>query len=231
MSSKVYILLNLFFALHLVAVHCVEFHVGGDAGWAVPSSKNDQLYNDWASKNRFKINDTLRFEYSKDSVLEVTQEEYEKCRSTHPMFFSNNGNSVYRLDHPGLYYFMSGVAGHCERGLKMIIKVLEPQSPPQVLLIVVEELAACFIQAAWRRYSRKKLEESLREEENRLQDALGKGGSSSPSLGATIFVSRFAANVLRALRRNKTKKSRMPERISLVLLQKLAEPDFIVEDE
>ncbi|CAA2992885.1 mavicyanin-like [Olea europaea subsp. europaea] len=132
MSSKVYILLNLFFAFHFVAVHCAEFHVGGDAGWAVPSSKNDQLYNDWASKNRFKINDTLRFEYSKDSVLGVTQEEYEKCRSTHPMFFSNNGNSVYTLDHPGLYYFMSGVAGHCERGLKMIVKVLEPQSPPQV---------------------------------------------------------------------------------------------------
>ncbi|XP_022892070.1 mavicyanin-like [Olea europaea var. sylvestris] len=132
MSSKIYILFNLFFALHLVAVHSVKFHVGGDAGWAVPSSKNDQLYNDWASKNRFKINDTLYFEYTKDSVLGVTEEEYEKCRSTHPMFFSNNGNSTYTLDHPGLYYFMSGVAGHCERGLKMIIKVLEPESPPQV---------------------------------------------------------------------------------------------------
>ncbi|CAI9774028.1 unnamed protein product [Fraxinus pennsylvanica] len=110
-------------------LHSVEFRVGGDAGWAVPSPKNDQLYNDWASKNRFKINDTLCFEYTKDSVLEVTEEEYEKCRSTHPMFFSNNGNSTYTLDHPGLYYFMSGVSGHCERGLKMIIKVLEPESP------------------------------------------------------------------------------------------------------
>ncbi|KAL2555804.1 early nodulin-like protein 6 [Forsythia ovata] len=132
MSSKVYIMFNLFFALHLVAVHCFEFHVGGDAGWAIPSSKNDQLYNDWASKDRFMINDTLRFEYTKDSVLEVTQEEYEKCRSTHPMFFSNNGNTFYTLNHPGLYYFMSGVSGHCQRGLKMIIKVLEPQSPPQM---------------------------------------------------------------------------------------------------
>nr|GMC58231.1 cyclic nucleotide-gated ion channel 1 [Ipomoea batatas] len=34
--------------------------------------------------------------------------------------------------------------------------------------------AACFLQAAWRRYSRKKLEKSLREEENRLQDTLAK---------------------------------------------------------
>ncbi|KAL2556192.1 Cyclic nucleotide-gated ion channel 1 [Forsythia ovata] len=91
--------------------------------------------------------------------------------------------------------------------------------------------AACFIQAAWHRYSRKKLEESLREEENRLQDALAKGGSSLPSLGATIYASRFAANALRALRRNKTRKSRIPERILPILLQKPAEPDFTAEDE
>ncbi|KAL2558721.1 Cyclic nucleotide-gated ion channel 1 [Forsythia ovata] len=90
--------------------------------------------------------------------------------------------------------------------------------------------AACFIQAAWRRYYRKKLEESLREEENRLQDALAKGGGSSPSLGATIYASRFAANALRLLRRNGTKKARIPERISPILLQKPAEPDFTAEE-
>ncbi|PSS28805.1 Cyclic nucleotide-gated ion channel like [Actinidia chinensis var. chinensis] len=89
--------------------------------------------------------------------------------------------------------------------------------------------AACFIQAAWRRYCRKKLEESLREEENRLQDALAKGGGSSPSLGATIYASRFAANALRALRRNGTRRSRLPERIPPIMLQKPAEPDFTAE--
>lgn len=91
--------------------------------------------------------------------------------------------------------------------------------------------AACFIQAAWRRYWRKKLEESLREEEDRLQDALAKAGGSSPSLGATIYASRFAANALRALRRNVTRKARLPERISPILLQKPAEPDFTAEDQ
>ncbi|KAI4307131.1 hypothetical protein L6164_030350 [Bauhinia variegata] len=91
--------------------------------------------------------------------------------------------------------------------------------------------AACFIQAAWRRYSKKKLEESLREEENRLQDALAKAGGSSPSLGATIYASRFAANALRALRRNGTRKTRVPERIPPMLLQKPAEPDFTSEEQ
>ncbi|XP_021295743.1 cyclic nucleotide-gated ion channel 1 [Herrania umbratica] len=90
--------------------------------------------------------------------------------------------------------------------------------------------AACFIQAAWRRYSKKKLEESLREEENRLQDALANAGGSSPSLGATIYASRFAANALRALRRNRTRKARLPERVPPMLLQKPAEPDFTAEE-
>ena len=90
--------------------------------------------------------------------------------------------------------------------------------------------AACFIQAAWRRHCRKKMEESLREEEDRLQTALAKGTGSSPSLGATIYASRFAANALRALRRNSTRKARIPDRVPPMLLQKPAEPDFTAED-
>ncbi|XP_010537104.1 PREDICTED: cyclic nucleotide-gated ion channel 1-like isoform X2 [Tarenaya hassleriana] len=93
--------------------------------------------------------------------------------------------------------------------------------------------AACFIQAAWQRYSKKKLEESLREEENRLQDALAKeaGSGTSPSLGATIYASRFAANILRTIRRSGTmRKARIPERMPPILLQKPAEPDFNAAD-
>ncbi|XP_022158033.1 cyclic nucleotide-gated ion channel 1 [Momordica charantia] len=90
--------------------------------------------------------------------------------------------------------------------------------------------AACFIQAAWRRYSRKKLEQSLLEEENRLKDALAKTGGSSPSLGATIYASRFAANILRTIRRTSSRKARIPERIPPLLLQKPAEPDFTSEE-
>ncbi|KAI3792978.1 hypothetical protein L1987_35590 [Smallanthus sonchifolius] len=86
--------------------------------------------------------------------------------------------------------------------------------------------AACFIQAAWRRYCRKKLEDSLREEEeDRLQNALS---GSSPSLGATVYASRFAANLLRALRRNGARKNRIPHPL---ILQKPTEPDFTVEDQ
>ncbi|CAN4088891.1 unnamed protein product [Withania somnifera] len=131
-SSRTFLYLVFFFSLHFLSVFSTEFIVGGNKGWIIPQVKDDQLYNKWAAKNRFKVNDTLTFEYKKDSVLAVTQEEYEKCKSVHPIFFSNNGKSIFKLDRPGLFYFISGVSGHCERGLKMIIKVLEPVSPPQV---------------------------------------------------------------------------------------------------
>ncbi|KAK9071652.1 hypothetical protein SSX86_008081 [Deinandra increscens subsp. villosa] len=90
--------------------------------------------------------------------------------------------------------------------------------------------AACFIQAAWRRHCRKKLEDSLRAEEDRLQNALTGAGGSSPSLGATIYASRFAANALRALRRNGARKGRITEKLPPLMLQKPAEPDFTAED-
>ncbi|KAB1212694.1 Early nodulin-like protein 1 [Morella rubra] len=112
-------------------VTCTEFEVGGDQGWAVPKSKNDEMYNQWASKNRFNVDDSVHFSYEKDSVLVVTEEEYRKCHAAHPLFFSNTGDTVFKLEQPGLFYFISGVAGHCERGQKMIIKVLEPAKPPQ----------------------------------------------------------------------------------------------------
>ncbi|KAI3929318.1 hypothetical protein MKX01_006554 [Papaver californicum] len=89
--------------------------------------------------------------------------------------------------------------------------------------------AACFIQAAWRRYSKKKAVESLRKEEDRLQDALAKGCSTSPSLGATIYSSRFAANALRAIRHHGSRKTRLQERLPPMILQKPAEPDFSAE--
>ncbi|CAM8962419.1 hypothetical protein QQ045_003052 [Rhodiola kirilowii] len=91
--------------------------------------------------------------------------------------------------------------------------------------------AACFIQAAWRRHCRKKQEDSLIAEEQRLQEALGQAGGSSPSFGATIYASRFAANALRNLRRNGGRRGRiLGERLPPIMLQKPAEPDFTADD-
>ena len=87
--------------------------------------------------------------------------------------------------------------------------------------------AACFIQAAWRRHCKREFEKSLRENEDRLQNALAKEGGTIPSLGATIYASRFAANALRALRRHLVPSANLPQTL---LIQKPDEPDFSAQE-
>lgn len=60
----------------------------------------------------------------------VTEVEYEKCRPSQPVFFDNDGDTLYNLTQPGLFYIISGVATHCQKGFKMVVKVLEPESLP-----------------------------------------------------------------------------------------------------
>lgn len=88
--------------------------------------------------------------------------------------------------------------------------------------------AACFIQAAWRRYAKRKALEQLRrkEEEEEAQGAQANASGGTYSLGATFLASRFAANALRGVHRNRNAKTAR----ELVKLQKPPEPDFTAED-
>ncbi|KAG0480807.1 hypothetical protein HPP92_011371 [Vanilla planifolia] len=123
------LLLPLLLSITSLPAHSFVFDVGGGHGWAVPSNNSD-FYNRWAGDNRFQVGDTLAFRYKKDSVMQVMEEDYSKCRSTHPIFFSNNGKTEFRLDRPGPFYFISGAEGHCERGQKVIIKVIAAAGVP-----------------------------------------------------------------------------------------------------
>ncbi|KAL5730901.1 putative cyclic nucleotide-gated ion channel 5 [Ranunculus cassubicifolius] len=80
--------------------------------------------------------------------------------------------------------------------------------------------AACFIQAAWRRYLKKKVLEVRRRDEEVLPRA--SGGSISSSLATTLLVSRFARNALKGVHRLRDGVSAR----ELVKLQKPPEPDF-----
>ncbi|CAM0910389.1 unnamed protein product [Alopecurus aequalis] len=81
--------------------------------------------------------------------------------------------------------------------------------------------AACFIQAAWHRRCRKKIENSLREKEELLQLAIVNGGYTLLSSGAETHASRFARNMMRILE----------ERVPARLLQKPAEPNVSAEEQ
>ncbi|KAG5537403.1 hypothetical protein RHGRI_024739 [Rhododendron griersonianum] len=84
--------------------------------------------------------------------------------------------------------------------------------------------AASFIQAAWRRYSRRKIAELRRSEEMEDEES-GFIEDNGSSFGATILASRFAANALRGVHRNRSSVGAT----SLVALQKPPEPDFAAD--
>lgn len=88
--------------------------------------------------------------------------------------------------------------------------------------------AACFIQAAWRRYSKRKNMELRRKEEEEVEadEVRSNASGGSYSIGATFLATRFAANALRGVHRNRNAKTAR----ELVKLQKPPEPDFSAED-
>ncbi|CAN4094624.1 unnamed protein product [Withania somnifera] len=89
--------------------------------------------------------------------------------------------------------------------------------------------AACFIQAAWRRFTKRKLMELQRKEEEAeaLAGASSNSGVGSFSIGATFLASKFAANALRGVHRNRNLRTGR----ELMKLQKPPEPDFSVDTE
>ncbi|KAJ0488201.1 putative IQ motif, EF-hand binding, cyclic nucleotide-binding domain, Ion transport [Helianthus annuus] len=85
--------------------------------------------------------------------------------------------------------------------------------------------AACFIQAAWRRHCKRKMIEQRHKEEVEMELAGGDGDGGSRSLGTTFLVSKFAANALRGVHRNRNVKTGR----ELVNLPKPPEPDFTAD--
>ncbi|XP_004489562.1 early nodulin-like protein 21 [Cicer arietinum] len=123
-STLLVLLLALLCCLQCSIVDSYDLLVGGPKGWVVPPSNDTDLYNNWASNNRFHVGDSIHFKYKKDSVMEVGKENYNDCNATQPTFFSNNGNTEFKLNHSGTFYFISGASGHCEKGQKMIVRVM-----------------------------------------------------------------------------------------------------------
>ncbi|XP_076956913.1 cyclic nucleotide-gated ion channel 1-like [Bidens hawaiensis] len=87
--------------------------------------------------------------------------------------------------------------------------------------------AACYIQSAWRRHCSRKKEKILEEKNKRMQDGLATGSETSTlSVGASIYVSRFATNALLILRWNRIYNAQVSTRMLDVTLQKPAQPNF-----
>ncbi|XP_050371214.1 early nodulin-like protein 2 [Argentina anserina] len=116
----------------LPATEGYRFYVGGRDGWVLKPSES---YNHWAERNRFLVNDTLYFKYNKgsDSVLVVNKDSFFNCNTSNPIQKLEEGNSEFKFDSSGPFYFISGQPGNCANGQKLIIIVLavrHRQTPP-----------------------------------------------------------------------------------------------------
>ncbi|KAJ7963054.1 Early nodulin-like protein 1-like [Quillaja saponaria] len=113
-----------------------EFKVGDDLGWQQPDPNNTAMYSQWAERNRFQIGDSLSFEYKNDSVLLVNKWGYYHCNTSNPITNLNDGNSSFKLDRSGPFYFISGALDHCKNGQRLLVEVMSPHlishSPPSI---------------------------------------------------------------------------------------------------
>ncbi|KDP25193.1 hypothetical protein JCGZ_20349 [Jatropha curcas] len=114
------------FLLVQIQVSCYQYKVGDLDAWGIPTSANPKVYSFWSKYHTFKIGDSLLFLYppSQDSVIQVTEQNYNSCNLTDPILYMNNGNSLFNITKPGEFYFTSGVPGHCEKKQKLQISVL-----------------------------------------------------------------------------------------------------------
>ncbi|KAJ1696699.1 hypothetical protein LUZ63_005211 [Rhynchospora breviuscula] len=132
--------MNLVALLAVLFLCCVSgeatlFEVGGSNGslwtWRVPS--NEDFYRSWANSTDFAVGDTIHFRYKNDSVLVVSQNDFETCNGSNPIITYFGENTYYMFDLPGAYYFISGELEHCAQGQKLAIHVTSSatlESPP-----------------------------------------------------------------------------------------------------
>ncbi|XP_019196578.1 PREDICTED: early nodulin-like protein 1 [Ipomoea nil] len=127
-------------ALHILAPFCLlllihnatgyEFKVGGPGNWSVPSDPSTGTYSQWAERSRFQIGDTIVFNYpaDKDSVLLVNKDDFTNCNTAAPLEKYSDGHTIFKFNHSGPFYFISGVQDNCKNNEKVAIIVLADRS-------------------------------------------------------------------------------------------------------
>ncbi|CAN8284086.1 unnamed protein product [Cochlearia groenlandica] len=132
MASSISIL-PLMFLLFATFYHIGEatrFLVGGsDDAWKNAVTSPNNTLDHWSSASRFKVSDTLVFNFDvKDWVLEVSKENYVSCNTTKPMEEYKDPKFEVKLNTSGPHYYISGT--HCPKGQKITIVVLSQLHKP-----------------------------------------------------------------------------------------------------
>ncbi|XP_031257518.1 stellacyanin-like [Pistacia vera] len=125
-NLQAFLMMAALFQVSLGAVYMV----GDSAGWMLPILGIVD-YNKWTSNKTFHVGDIIIFNYNSlfHNVREVTHQNFKNCNATSPIVSYDSGFDAITLKTLGHWYFICGVAGHCQMGMKVDIKVT-PFSPP-----------------------------------------------------------------------------------------------------
>jgi hypothetical protein len=121
-STRALLVVAVAVAAVLGTAHGASYTVGAPAGsWDLSTN-----YTSWASGLRFNAGDQLVFKYSRTAhnVLEVSKADYDSCSNARPRNSFRTGDDLVLLPTGGVtYYFICGVPGHCDGGMKLAVKV------------------------------------------------------------------------------------------------------------
>ncbi|XP_060200343.1 mavicyanin-like [Lycium barbarum] len=104
----------------LGSTNATVYQVGESAGWTF-----NYNYDTWAFFKNFQVGDTLVFNYKPQlhNVRQVDINDYSSCTDNNPIASYNSGSDSVTLETPGEYYFLSGVPGDCNAGLKFHLNI------------------------------------------------------------------------------------------------------------
>ncbi|KAL6658856.1 hypothetical protein ACP70R_002896 [Stipagrostis hirtigluma subsp. patula] len=87
-------------------------------------------YAEWVAARTFHPGDTITFTYSAElhDVVEVTKGGYDACSSMNNISAFRTGNDVVALTAVGTRYFLCGLTGHCDSGMKIRVDVVSSSS-------------------------------------------------------------------------------------------------------
>ncbi|GJN12490.1 hypothetical protein PR202_ga30772 [Eleusine coracana subsp. coracana] len=128
MAARSTALLFVAVAAALGTAHGASYTVGAPAGsWDLRTN-----YTAWASTITFRARDQLVFKYSRalHNVLEVSKADYDSCSSSNPINAVQTGDDTITLPAGGVTrYFICGVPGHCDDGMKLAVRVEAAAGP------------------------------------------------------------------------------------------------------
>ncbi|VAI88154.1 unnamed protein product [Triticum turgidum subsp. durum] len=115
-------------AIAQVATAATSYTVGAPDGlWDMHTD-----YAEWVAARTFHRGDNITFTYSRElhDVVEVGKAGYDACSSANNVSAFRSGNDVVALTAVGTRYFLCGLTGHCDSGMKIRVDVVAASTGP-----------------------------------------------------------------------------------------------------